>query len=449
MIEPAEIEEVSKQLGIHTSHVQRDYVHSWLLSVLYSSSTLGKRLILKGGNCLRKAYFEGGRYSRDLDFSTSTSISDSELGRELNNVCQTLGERVGIVFDTNRTRVDEKRGADEDKRIYEARLYFRDFFGQESELILAVRLDVTQFDKLYLPAQERHLIHPYSDANSCTAIIRCVKLEELLASKMRCLLQRRHVADFFDLVYATVINKELQVNKSELLSVFFKITIFGNSPGVAKGLFIDLPLEALGRLWSDHIACPKKSWFSFKTAKEHFLSLINSLIPNQPVRERSQILFPSILRNPIMEAGQTLTLLKLGYDGIIRLVEPYSLIFKVRKDGVAREYFYAYDTTGSYTSGKGLKSFVPGKVESAENTAQTFKPRFEVELKKAGGSEIVERFKGQTSIYGTSNIWHIEHEVECPYCLKRFKRKEYDSKLRSHKDRFGNLCPGRRGTMLR
>ncbi len=235
MIERNEIEVVSQQLGIHTSHVQRDYVHGWLLSHLYSSSPLGKLLVLKGGNCLRKAYFEGGRYSRDLDFSTPTNISDTDLGRELNAICRALGERAGIVFDTERTRVEEKREVDSEKKLSEARLYFHDFFGQESELILGIRLDVAKFDRLYLPIQERYLIHPYSDVNACATKIRCVKLEEQLATKMRCLLQRRHIADLFDLVYATFINQELEVDKSELMSVFFKITIFGTSPSVAKG----------------------------------------------------------------------------------------------------------------------------------------------------------------------------------------------------------------------
>jgi predicted nucleotidyltransferase component of viral defense system len=444
MIERNEIEAVSSQLGIHTSHVQRDYVYGWLLSLLYSSSPLGKQLVLKGGNCLRKAYFEGGRYSRDLDFSTATGINDVDLARELNAICHALEDHANIVFDTERTRVEEKHGADEGKKISEARLYFRDFYGQESEIIIGIRLDISQFNKLYLPVQERILIHPYSDTSACATVIRCVKLEELLATKMRCLLQRRHIADLFDLIYATIISQELEVNRLELMSVFFRITIFGNSPGVAKGLFIDLPIEALGRLWTDFISCPKKSWFSFEIAKDHFLSLVDNLIPDQAIHERSSILFPSSLRNPIMEAGQNQTLLKLGYDGMARLVEPYSLIFKTRKDGVSREYFYGYDTTGG-RSGPGIKAFLPGRVEFIECTDQTFEPRFEVELRKAGAAEIADRFKSQPRLFKRTKLWSMDFEIQCPYCLRKFKRTSSDYELRPHKDRFGNTCPGRHG----
>ena len=151
---------MAARLDVHPSHVQRDYVHSWLLSAIYSRSNLASQLVLKGGNCLRKAYFTSGRYSRDLDFSTSAGISRDELGRELNAVCATLTKQAGIKFDLHGTRVQDKRGADADKIVSEARLYFEDFYGEKSELVLGVKLDITQFDRLYLPVQERMLIHP-------------------------------------------------------------------------------------------------------------------------------------------------------------------------------------------------------------------------------------------------------------------------------------------------
>lgn len=303
---------------------------------------------------------------------------------------------------------------------------------------------MTQFDRLYLAVQERHLIHPYSDAEACAATIRCVKLEELLASKMRCLLQRRHIADLFDLVYVTLINRDLDVDRAELLSVFFRITIFGRSPGVAKALFLDLPFEALRGFWAEYIDCPSQSRFPFETARDHLLSLIATLIPDQAIRDRSPILFPSSIRNPIMEAGQTLTLLRLKYDGVSRLVEPYSLVFKIRKDGIAREYLYVYDTTGG-RSGPGIKAFLPGKVESIENTDQIFEPRAEVELRKAGGAEIVDRFRGHPGPRSGAFVWGTDHNIQCPYCLRTFKRKGFDNRLRPHQDRFGNPCPGRIG----
>lgn len=463
MINRNEIEKMAETLGVHTSHVQRDYVNGWLISLLYSSSGLADNLVLKGGNCLRKGYFENSRYSSDLDFTTANRISDEEIGRELNAICSALNDRVGLAFDTSKTRVNPKKRADSEKNISEAQLYFRDFYGKKSKMVLSVKLDVSQFDRLYLPVQERFLIHPYSDSEQCTTQIRCVKLEEILATKMRCLLQRKHIADLFDLVFATIFDQDIDVNRTELITTFFRITIFGSSPSVAKGLFIDLPLEALERFWSKYIQCPKISRFDFAKAKENFFAFINSLIPDEPTRTNSSIFFPSSLRNPIMEAADSLTMVKLTYSNIERLVEPYELAFKFRKDNTAREYFYGYDVVGGH-SGPGIKAFLPDRIQKIENTDLKFDPRFPVELSKAGGAETVSRFesKSSTRSYGVlpkkprrirrprSSVLNrgIEYQVQCPYCNKRFKRKKRDTKLNPHKDRFGNPCHARRGWIV-
>lgn len=463
MIERHEIDAMAQALEVHPSNVQKDYVHGWLLSLLYSTSKLADRLALKGGNSLRKGYFEHARYSNDLDFTTSVGIDLEELKQELNTVCSVLTERAGVIFDTLRTRIVDKRNVDAEKKVSEARLYFRDFYGKEGEIVLAVKMDVTQFDRLYLPVQERALIHPYSDAEACKAVIRCVKLEEILATKMRCLLQRKHIADLFDLVYASIVSPDIDINRAEVISTFFKITIFGRNPAIAKGLFLDLPMEALSRLWDKFIFCPNVSWFDFEKAKESFFELIHALIPGNAEHKYSPVLFPSSLRNPILEAADNHTLLRLTYDGVERLVEPYELAFKIRKDGVGREYFFAYDTTGGRTSGPSIKSFVPSGVQSIEVTDQPFEPRFEIKTSKSGGAEAVSHFYGNRRLslhrlLGVSNKPRgtrrtvasrgTGYAVKCPVCNKRFSRKTMNTKLNKHKNAYGQPCSGRTGYIV-
>ena len=464
MIDKDEIDAMANTLGVHTSHVQRDYVHGWILSLLYSSSPLSNRLVLKGGNCLRKGYFEQSRYSRDIDFTTSVSISNEELQTELNTIAVILENKIGVAFDTSRTIVGDKKRADADKKISEAKLFFKDFYGVESEIVLGVKLDVTQFDRIYLPVQERVLVHPYSDSSQCSTVIKCVKLEEILATKMRCLLQRKHIADLYDLVYAIVINPEIEINRQELISTFFKITIFGSKPSIAKGLFIDLPLEALGQFWEKYISCPSVSRFDFHSAKVGLMELIENLIPGQAEQRFDRTFFPSSMRNPILQAAESQRLLRLKYSNVERLIEPYELAFKIRKDGIAREYLYAYDTVGGSTSGPGLKTFVSESVQDIEVTDIAFDPRYEIETKKAGGSETVSRFteKQRTNMSGLFGIkrpvhsvrsmrvsnWGIKYRVICPYCNKRFIRNKMDIKLNSHMDKYGNQCFGRIGHLV-
>jgi predicted nucleotidyltransferase component of viral defense system len=355
MIGRAEIEAMAERMDVPPAYVQRDYVRGWLLSVLYSSSPLARWLVLKGGNCLRKGFFENGRHSKDLDFSCPTAIDNRRLAQELNGICAQVEARAGVHFDLSQTQTKHKFDLDDVRSVSEARIYFQDFYGERHEVLLKVMMDVTQYDRLYLQPDSRPLIHPYSDAAACAATIRCMRLEEMLARKMRCLLQRNKVIDLFDLVYGVLAGSALKVNLRLLLDAFFNITVFGRSPRVAKGLFLDLPFPTWGGYWDKYVECPKASRLAFDDAKGSFLSLVEQLLPGVPERSRSSIFFASDLRGPIMRAADSMTLIRIKYDGFVREAEPYQLAFKIRKDRVGREYLYLYDRTGGRRHGRGLK----------------------------------------------------------------------------------------------
>jgi predicted nucleotidyltransferase component of viral defense system len=58
MIDRPEIDAKAEELGVHAANVQRDYVFGWLLSGIYHpENSLRPLLVLKGGNCFRKAIF--------------------------------------------------------------------------------------------------------------------------------------------------------------------------------------------------------------------------------------------------------------------------------------------------------------------------------------------------------------------------------------------------------
>jgi hypothetical protein len=53
----------------------------------------------------------------------------------------------------------------------------------------------------------------------------------------------RYCYGLFDLVYGAFITREVEVDRSQALSVFLRKTLFGRSPLAAKSLLLDLPLE--------------------------------------------------------------------------------------------------------------------------------------------------------------------------------------------------------------
>ena len=113
------------------------------------------------------------------------------MRREINRICDFVQDVAGVIFDKERNRVEEKPGADNESTGYQVRRYFKDFYGNPDTITISVRLDIREFDRLFLPTQTRNLIHPYSDSGQCRAELRCMKLEEMLAAKLKCLLQRR------------------------------------------------------------------------------------------------------------------------------------------------------------------------------------------------------------------------------------------------------------------
>jgi hypothetical protein len=143
-----------------------------------------------------------------------------------------------------------------------------------------------------------------------------------------------------------------------------------------------------------------------------------------------------------MNAARDMRMVRLEYDGVMRLVEPYSLAFKARLDGVAREYFYGFDTVGG-ASGPGMKAFLPHKVVSVEETDQPFEPRYDVELSKAGSREMAGQF--ERPLGAARRTASYRYIVECNYCGKRFPRKRRSTKIKPHNDKYGNACFGRVG----
>jgi predicted nucleotidyltransferase component of viral defense system len=58
MIRRNEIDEKARQFEILPASVERDYVFGWLLFGVFTISALKDRFFLKGGNALRKGYYE-------------------------------------------------------------------------------------------------------------------------------------------------------------------------------------------------------------------------------------------------------------------------------------------------------------------------------------------------------------------------------------------------------
>jgi hypothetical protein len=263
-----------------------------------------------------------------------------------------------------------------------------------------------------------------------------------------------------------------------------KKTIYEPTPQIARNLLLELPFHILRGFWNEYLVCPKPSFVSFDEAETSFRSAIAelfALLVPQPLPAgvpagRGLSFYGTTYRDTIMEAGRLGQILRLVYDGFERFVEPYALAFKRRKDGVAREYFYAWDLSGGRSGQTGIKSFIAEKVQAVQLTERTFQPRFPIELAKGGSyfsaASFPSRARSSSGFGGfvqpvstkpnrtssrpfggsrkgaPASPFAITYTVQCPYCGKRFKRNKLDTTLNEHKDRYGNRCYGRVGSIV-
>lgn len=459
MILKTEIEEKAKQFEIHVANVERDYVFGWILFGLFTVSDLRDTIFLKGGNALRKGYFENTRFSGDLDFGTPGEMGEDFLMAEFRKVSEFIEANAGVKFFPDEQKIKEKFTASEtpvpDLKVYEIRLYFQDFYGNAEHIKIRVSIDLTRYDHVMLPIQEMPLIHPYSDAELLKCKIRCMKIEEIIATKLKCLLQRQHAPDLFDYVYSV---KRLggNLDRTELVTTFIRKTIFDRNPHVAKEILLKTPFNFFREFWDKGVVCTKQVLIGVEDAIAAFTADIEDLFKIFPEGWYSDFAyFHADLRVPILEAGRTMTCLKITYGGYERLVEPYSLRYMQRRDGAEREYFYVYDRVGG-SSGPGIKALVADKLTAIENTTEPFEPRFAVELAKAG--ELPEDpflfdpnkpakppSRAATRGYHTPSLYYI---YKCTRCGKRFRRSEMNSTLNPHKNKDGRPCYGTYGSYV-
>jgi predicted nucleotidyltransferase component of viral defense system len=457
-----EIEAKAREFEIHTSNVQRDYVFGWLLFGVFTISNLKDSIFLKGGNALRKGYFGETRYSNDLDFGIPHDIAQDVLLAEINTICGAIQEKAGVVFVRESNKVEEKFTASDvplsDLKVYEARVYFKDFYGGSDHIKLRISMDITRFDRVILPPQMRALIHPYSDATQVACEIRCMKLEEIIAAKLKCLMQRQYAPDLFDYAY-TIKRLGGELNKNEVVVTLIQKTIFSRNPAVLKRILLKTAFNYFREAWEKSLVCAKQFMMKVEdaiTALSGDLELLFASYPDNGYMNFA--FFDADLRAPIMHAARTQTLLRIRYKGEERLVEPYSLKYQQRRDGIAREYFFAYKLSGG-ASEPGIKMFVAEHMEAIDTTETTFVPRRQIELSKAG--EMPEDrylFDPNRPIRSPSRVRGMgvrrsslprqagpKYIFRCSVCGRRFTKRTYDASLKSHKGKSGYPCYGSYG----
>jgi predicted nucleotidyltransferase component of viral defense system len=215
MISLEELKRLADENNVDLAYIERDYALGWFLAGLFNNEFLKRTLVFKGGTALHKIYFPEFRFSVDLDFTLREVVEESGLRENLSSVCVWCYEKSGIEFSlVNLKRTREVKG----EEAFEGKV---SFVGPRAQRTVPqrIKLDFTLFEKIMLPPVKLPIIHSYSDNLKGGAFV--YQLEEIVAEKLRTLLQRTQPRDFYDVWYVLT-QEEKKIDKEKIRKVFLQ-----------------------------------------------------------------------------------------------------------------------------------------------------------------------------------------------------------------------------------
>jgi len=184
MISRAELQRLANREKVALGVLEKDYVLTEVLKALSQVPALKELLVFKGGTALRKVYFTDWRYSEDLDFTVKHDLEKEELRQEFDKWYQQVELASQVQLTT--------------KMLHKPNGYARvraQFIGPLSYPGM-IFMDLSFDEPLCLDPDNREVLaHPFSSERQKVLVY---PLEELLAEKMRSLLERGKSRDYYD-----------------------------------------------------------------------------------------------------------------------------------------------------------------------------------------------------------------------------------------------------------
>jgi len=223
LIKAQEIKNITSRLGISNNQIiEKDYVLGHVLNAIYGVPLLSKSLVFKGGTSLRKCWFENYRFSEDLDFTlVDNKLSDAViLKNELTKIKSILSEIGFVIGDIEIEQIKDEYN----EEAFTAKIPFTAVY-KSPPILPKIKVDITRYEKVLLPVKPKFIIHPYSDNGIISASVISYSLEEILAEKLRTIIQRGYPRDFYD-AFSVLI--KMPLDNSPVYTTFLEKCKFKN-----------------------------------------------------------------------------------------------------------------------------------------------------------------------------------------------------------------------------
>lgn len=233
MIDDVLLRRIATEERVPLGTIEKDLAISCALHTI-SDSGLGDNLVFKGGTAIKKFYHPGARFSEDMDF-TVLSMDEDEAISSLDQLF--LDKQVETI---SFGRVSEERFSRAGRQIrlpFDGPLRYRN----------SVRIDLSFRDDVILETERRTVLHKYGD--SISSEIHVLDFTEIIAEKLRALMDRGYPRDYYDVW--THIDKitekgplrELTKRKCTLIDIEYDPTI----------IFDERVLERVESMWKTQL----------------------------------------------------------------------------------------------------------------------------------------------------------------------------------------------------
>ena len=184
MLPKSDLQRLAKREKVALGILEKDYILTEVLKALPQTPALNQMLIFKGGTALRKVYFPDWRYSEDLDFTVKRDFNKEELRQALEEWHHQVLQESQIQL-----TIKQLHKPDGYARVRVQYLGPLAYPGM-------IYMDLSFDEPLCLePEYRKLLMAPFPDESKSVLVY---PLEELLAEKMRSLLERGKSRDYYD-----------------------------------------------------------------------------------------------------------------------------------------------------------------------------------------------------------------------------------------------------------
>ena len=239
MITERELRRIAGRIKLGIGQAEQEYVILCVLDALAGTLPLAETFCLKGGTALRQLYFADWRYSVDLDFSVLPAFVAERLQSSLLMWFEQVERLHGVQI-----ALADLHRANGAARV---RARFVGPLRHPSPLFLDVTLD----EPVLLSPQRRPVLAGMFE--NPRPIVLCYALEEILAEKLRSILQRGKARDYYD-VWRLLREKAGAFDREVTRGILSEKCRHKGLPEPTAGAFLSpIVLDAAAAYWSQDL----------------------------------------------------------------------------------------------------------------------------------------------------------------------------------------------------